>query len=97
MSDEKILYIIYAVIDEINEQLEKDQRLDKSLDTVLFGQSGKLDSLGMVNFIVGLEEKVAAETGKEISLADQMMALDEDSPLKTVEGLAQYVYSIVEE
>jgi len=97
MSDEKILNIVYAVIDEINEQLEKDQRLNKSQDTVLFGQSGRLDSLGMVNLIVGLEEKVAEETGIEISLADQMMALDEDSPLKTVAGLVQYVYSIVEE
>ena len=51
----------------------------------------------MVNFIVGLEEKVSEETGTEISLADEIMALDEDSPLKTVAGLVQYVNSIVEE
>ena len=97
MSNEKILRIIYAVIDEINEQFEKNQRLEKSQDTVLFGQSGKLDSLGMVNFIVGLEQKVEEDTGKEISLADQMMNIDEDSPFRTVEGLVQYVTSIVEE
>ena len=97
MSDEKFLRIIYAVIDEINEQLDKDHRLEKSKDTVLFGQSGKLDSLGMVNFSVGLEEKVSEETGTEISLADEIMALDEDSPLKTVAGLVHYVNSIVEE
>ncbi len=97
MSNEKILNIIYAVIDEINEQFGKNQRLKKSPDTVLFGQSGKLDSLGMVNFIVGLEQKVEEETGKEISLADQMMNMEKDSPFRTVEGLVQYVTSIVEE
>ncbi|MBN2411418.1 acyl carrier protein [candidate division KSB1 bacterium] len=97
MSNEKYLHIIYAVIDEINEQLDKNQRLEKSRDTVLVGQSGKLDSLGMVNFIVGLEQKVEEETGKEISLADQMLNMGNDSPFRTVEWLAQYLSSIVEE
>ena len=97
MNNEKVLHIIYAVIDEINEQFDENQRLEKSKETVLFGQVGKLDSLGMVNFIVGLEQKVQEDTGKEISLADQMMSMDEDSPFRTVEGLAQYVSSIIEE
>jgi len=97
MNNEKFLHIIYAVIDEINEQFDENQRLEKSKDTVLFGQTGKLDSLGMVNFIVGLEQKVQEETGKDISLADQMMSMNEDSPFRTVEGLVLYVTSLLEE
>jgi len=97
MNNEKILHIIYAVIDEINEQFDENQRLEKSKDTVLFGQTGKLDSLGMVNFIVGLEQKVQEETGKEIFLADQMMSMNEDSPFRTVEGFVLYVTSLLEE
>jgi len=37
--------MIFSAIDEVNERLPGGERLEKSIDTTLFGESGKLDSL----------------------------------------------------
>lgn len=44
--------IIYAAIAQLNPQLAKEQEMEASLDTMLFGSEGKLDSLGLANLIV---------------------------------------------
>jgi hypothetical protein len=44
----KILEGIYAAIDEINEQLPEDQNIEKSLEMVLLGSSGKLGSINLL-------------------------------------------------
>ena len=54
----KILEGIYAAIDEVNEQLPEDQNLEKSLETVLLGSSGKLESINLVNLLVAIEENI---------------------------------------
>ncbi len=54
----KILEGIYAAIDEVNEQLPEDQNLEKSLETVLLGSSGKLESVNLVNLLVAIEENI---------------------------------------
>jgi acyl carrier protein len=50
-------------VDDVNLQLPADGRLEKSLQEVLVGEKSKLDSLGMVNFLVAVEEKLEAELG----------------------------------
>ena len=97
MNRELVLQWIYAVIDELNEQLDHKQRLDKSPDTVIIGQGGKLDSLGLINFIVGLEQKVQEQAGVEITLADRMLDTTQDNPLRTVESLAAHIVALVKE
>ena len=57
----KILEGIYVAIDEVNEQLPEDQNLEKSLETVLLGSSGKLESVNLVNFLVVTEENLIME------------------------------------
>ncbi len=42
---EKILNWIYEGVDEVNEQLPDGQKLKKSPDTLLLGESGKLESI----------------------------------------------------
>jgi acyl carrier protein len=97
MNQEQVIQWIYAVIDETNEQLDHKQRLTKTPDTVLFGEGGKLDSLGLINFIVGLEQKVQDQARIEITLADQMLNASQDTPLHTVEALAAHIVSLVKE
>lgn len=94
---ESALQVIIATIDEINETLSDDRKLPKSLETRLFGTQGGLKSLEFVNFIVLLEQRIADEFGRAVTLADERAISREASPFSTVEKLADYVVEIVGE
>lgn len=95
--DEKIIGLIFNVVDEINQQLPKNNQLKKSTDTILFGKSGVLDSLGLVNFIVSTEQKVEEEFGTTISLTDEKAMSQKNSPFKSIRTLADYIISMLKE
>jgi D-alanine--poly(phosphoribitol) ligase subunit 2 len=88
---EKVTQVLHAAIDELNEQLPEDGRLDASDDTVLFGESGELDSLGLVNLIVMVEQRVAETLGAPITLADERAMSERNSPFRTIGTLTDYV------
>jgi acyl carrier protein len=91
MERQKILAAIYDAIDEINELLEEEQKLEKSVDTALFDKSGKLDSLGLVNFVVAAEENIHKELGIFLNLSDAIVAQQENSPFRTVGTLVNFI------
>ena len=94
-NEEKIRDIIFQVIDQINLQLAADLRLEKEETTLLFGEEGKLDSLGLVNLIVGVEGGIAEGFGTAVNLADEQLMVREDSPFRTVGSLVEYVTSLL--
>src|SRR5438034_8183868 len=81
---ERILKAVYAAVDELNEQLPSGVSIDKSLDTELYGKSGKLESLDFVTLIMEVEEKVKSEFGVEITIADESLLSKEKSPFSTI-------------
>jgi len=89
MSTERALAIVYDAIDVVNRQLPAARRLRKAPETVIVGPGGTLDSLGVVNFVLALEEKAAA-AGAAVMLLQEDMLLEE-SPLRTVASLSQYL------
>jgi acyl carrier protein len=94
---EKALACVYNAADEMNDTLPPDGKLEKSPETVIFGKDGKLDSLGIVNFIVAVEEQIEEEFDVELTLADENASAMEESPFATMETLAKYVAKRVEE
>lgn len=88
---QRVLEILFAAIDEINEILPDEGRLEKSDQTHLFDKQGKLDSMGLVNFIVLVEQGVAEEFDLAITLADEKAFSRETSPFRTVASLTDYV------
>ena len=85
----KIIQSIMDAIDEINERYPEEKRLSKSVDTVLTGESGKLDSLGLMSFVVSVEERIQNDLGVNISLADEIGNVD--GVLRTPETLAEHI------
>ena|SRR5262245_21879522 len=92
----RVMSIVYAAIDELNEQLTEENRLDKTPETALLGSAGRLDSIGFVNLIVLVEEKCQDEFGVSISLPETL-ATSEDNPLQTVGSFIDYMCWVVEE
>ena len=89
------LELIFASIDELNLDLEENEKITKTEETNLFGSGDSLDSLALINLITIIEEKIEEVTGEYISLADEKaMSLDE-SPFKTVTTLKNYINSLI--
>ena len=94
MADEKILNLIYVAIDEISDQITS--KVAKKPDEVLFGQGGKLDSLGLVNLIVAVEGMVEDELDVTVTLADEKAMSMKNSPFRTIQTLADYITLLLE-
>ena len=86
-----IVNAIYAAIDEMNEQQPKGRQIEKTPETALFGEKGMLDSLGLVNLIVAVEQQLEDELGVTVTLADEKAISQRNSPFRTVDSLADYI------
>ena len=90
-----ILKIIFEAIDELNLDLEDNEKIQKSEETHLFGSGDSLDSLQLVSLLTIVEQKLEEETGDYVSIADEnAMSLDE-SPFKTVGTLKNYINTLI--
>ncbi len=91
----KVLELVYASIETINEQKENiDDKLELAEDTRLFGKQSRLDSLGLVTLIIELEERLSDEVGLEVSIADEKAMSQSRSPFRDVKSLVDYICSL---
>lgn len=93
----EILKIIYESIDELNSDLDTEYRIQKNEDSVIFGMNSTIDSIGLVNFITIVEQKIEDETGKYITIANEQAMSMENSPFKTVGLLRKYIETLLNE
>ncbi len=68
-----------------------------TVNTVLFGSEGVLDSVALVSFILDVEENIRARTGVSITLADDRAMSQSHSPFRRVSSLADYAAQLVAE
>ena len=88
---DRIINIIFKAIDEVNTGLAPDERLAKSEQTVLFGKEGKLDSLGVLNFVLTAEQGMNVEFDRVMSLTEGVLADQGDGGPLTVGAFADQV------
>ena len=91
LSEGMILQTIFETIDEVNNMLPEERRLQKLPDTFLAGDTGNLDSLGLINFIVELESRLQNIFGLKFNLIELLEMPEE--PMKTIGGLAKFIQS----
>ena len=94
MDRERALALIYRTVDLMNQQLPAARRLGRSPGTVIVGDGGALDSLGIVNFVLALEELVADALGRPVPLLDAERLAAEDSPFRTIDSLTTHLVSL---
>jgi acyl carrier protein len=90
----KIIDIIYAAIDDLNEQLPAGRKLEKTPETVLLGTGGTIDSVGFINLIVLLEEKCQDNFGVAVTLTEETAA---DDTFRNIASLERHISSLVGE
>jgi acyl carrier protein len=94
---ERILRIIYEVIDGINESHLQSKKIPHQSDAKLYGDGAVLDSLALITLIVEVEERVQTVFSTSITLADDRALTRTISPFSTVKNLADYVEILINE
>jgi len=93
---ERAIRAIFSALDKVNGDLDNANRLPKTEDCILFGDGGRLDSIGLVSLILSVERTVAEEFGVALTLADEKALSERNSPFRTVETLANYITRMIE-
>jgi len=91
-----VLKVIYESISDLNMQLPAERRIDESPSSVLFGEGGRLDSLGLSNFIVITEQKFQEFFNFPVDLTEDDPFSPATGHFRTVHSLASYVCELAE-
>ena len=96
MEKAQVVDLVFRAMQEYNEGLPAEHRATPALETPLFGKGAKLDSLGLVNLIVVIEDVIAADH-EPITLVDEKAMSQKNSPFRTVETLVDYITQLMKE
>ena len=97
MNQQDVLAAVLEAVMEFNQQLDAEHKLELDTETRLLGRSSKLDSFGLVNLIILVEEKLYDKFDKSITLADERAMSQEHSPFRSVQSLVSYVGTLARE
>lgn len=97
MKIERIENLIIKCLQEVKEALDEENLDLLDSETILFGDKGILDSMGLVSLITDLEDRIENEFGISLILADESAMSQRKSPFRTVSSLAKYVYRLIKE
>ena len=89
LSKEDIRQTIFVAVDVVNEMLAEEERLEKLPDTLLAGDEGGLDSLGLITFIVEVEGRVQRDFSLALNLIQALEAPEE--PMKNIGRLTEFI------
>jgi acyl carrier protein len=89
--------IVLASLREVFEQNGTPPPAQLTEDTVLVGDAAVLDSLGVVQLIVEVEQRVEQGHGISVTLANDKAMSQKNSPFRTIGVLADHVVATAEE
>jgi acyl carrier protein len=93
----RVQAIVYEAIENLNSELDEDQRIACSPETLLFGGESTIDSLSLVSVIIDVETAVGEAFDRPIALTDDRAMTREVSPFTRVSNLTDYIVELLSE
>ena len=93
--EQKVENIIVMQLKELNQELDKKELEQPTINTKILGGKGCLDSLALVSFITDLEDAIDEAFDKEIVLADEKAMSQKTSPFRSVASLRDYIIKLL--
>ena len=87
----KIKASIVECINNLNNSLIESEKISIDPDHVLFGNGSSLDSMGLLNLLMDLEERLD-DQGIRITILDDHALSQKNSPFRTISTLAEYIF-----
>jgi acyl carrier protein len=86
------------VCEALRNQLEADGEAPDGvgLEAVLLGSDALVDSLGLVNIIIEIEQVLLDEHDVSVTLVDEKAMSQRNSPFRTVDTLSEYTTELVQ-
>ena len=94
---EQVVESVLNAIDNLNLQLPEEQHVERSETAKLFGNEAPLDSLGLVNLIVAVEEQLSDDLELELTLANEKAMSRRTSPFQSVDSLIRFIEELIKE
>ncbi len=94
MDTAQITDVILDALRNANLSRPSDDQLTVSGEAVIFGPGSPLDSMGLVGFLIDIEEALASQ-GVRISLSDDRAMSQSRSPFRSVSRLAAFIASLL--
>lgn len=96
MTEQEIQNIIFDALEMINHCRHDNDKVPLIPETLLFGDQGHLDSMGLVSLLIDIEESLLHK-GFKLSLSDEHAMSEKNSPFKSIPSLTQYIAKLIEE
>lgn len=93
----KIKVIIAEAIEELNEQLDPEVRIQYDEGLRLIGSKAVLDSISFVTLITIIEDKIIEAMDKSIIIVSDKAFSQERSPFYSIATLTQYIAGLMAE
>jgi acyl carrier protein len=101
MERKEVVGLVLMRLREITSEISKQKQIEMPaiLDesTRLIGKKAVLDSLGLVNLIISVEQEINDTNGVPITIADERAMSMEKSPFKSVGTLVDYICFLIDE
>jgi acyl carrier protein len=94
---QKIYEVVTGAILELNNELQVEELNSPTSETRLYGSKSALDSISLVTLIADIEDKISAEFGRDIVLADERAMSQRLSPFGRVSTLVDYIEKLLSE
>ena len=97
MQRQEVLNLVLASLEETLADMGQELVEPVSEDTSLVGRGATLDSLGLVQLLAGLEQRLQEQHDLSVTLADDRAMSQRTSPFRTVGTLTDYIQMLAEE
>ena len=88
---DKIEILINNSISNTIEDEQGDIKNNSNESVSLYGIDGIFDSIGLVTFLIELEQKIEDEFDKSITIADEKAMSMKNSPFRSIPALSDYI------
>ena len=92
---EKIKSLVIDSLNELKDMNNVDFEVND--ETILLGENAVMDSFDFVSFVSTLEEKIADEFDKSITVVSEKAFSKKYSPFKTIDRIADYIIELINE
>ena len=94
---DKINEILKEAINELNEQLDDDDKVEFNDETRFIGSKASIDSISLVTLISIIEELVEDKLDKWIQLVNEKAFSSKHSTFYSINTLAEYIDELLKE
>ncbi len=96
MTKDGIQKILLDALEMANNSRSETEQIPVSIDTELYSSNGHLDSMGLVAFLIDVEESLM-DKDINITLSDERAMSQSQSPFRNIQSLTDYIRSLLKE